>query len=189
MRDVIWVLVAIAGCGGATTTAETSGGFAGGAGDVPGGAGAVGAGAAGSVVSGGSGGAPGSMGSSGSGGGFVADASVGHGGGASGGSTDGGVPPECTSDKDCKIFTDCCACEAVPNGEMPPTCDVACKQSQCSSLGLVRSPGGVHRRSMCRRVRVRLVEAALQIGASQVPGRPGRLGRRRLLAGQLCPCP
>jgi hypothetical protein len=130
--SLVLLAISIAGCGGTTTTAETSGNSGGGAGAAQGGAGA-----AGSATAGGSpGGAAGTTGASGSGGGAVADASVGA-GGFSGGSTDGGVKPECSSDKDCKIFTDCCACEGVPNGETPPSaCDVACKQNQCAALGL-----------------------------------------------------
>jgi hypothetical protein len=128
---LVFFAISIAGCGGVMTTADTSSGSGGSAGAAVGSAGA-----AGSAVSGGSGGgAAGTVGASGSGGGATADASVGT-GGASGGAVDGGLKPECTSEKDCKIFTDCCQCEAVPNGETPASCHSVCKQNQCAALGL-----------------------------------------------------
>jgi len=134
LRNAIWVLfVSMAACGGATTTGETSVGAGGGAGVAVGGA-------SGNAVSGGAGGsgggAAGTVGASGDGGAEVVDASAGVGGASGGASVDAGIKPECTTEKDCQIFTDCCACEGVPNGAMPPSCRLACKQNQCASLGL-----------------------------------------------------
>jgi len=131
LRNAVWVLlVSMAACGGATATCETSGGSGGGSGVAVGGA-------SGSADSGGSGGgAAGTVGASGGGGTAVADASAGVGGASGGESVDAGIKPECYSEKDCKIFTDCCACEGVPNAETPASCRVACKQNQCAALGL-----------------------------------------------------
>ena len=143
MRNLILVVagISIAACGGATATGETSGATGGAAGVANGGAGVgmgiAGDGAGGTAVSGGTGGgAAGTANAAGSAGAGIADASVGAGGASGSGSADGGVKPECTTEKDCKIFTDCCACEGVPSGAMPPSCRLACKQNQCASLGL-----------------------------------------------------
>jgi hypothetical protein len=137
LRTLISTILAIsiAGCGGATSTGETNGGSGGGAGAALGGASGSSGGAGSTVSSGSGGGAAGTTGASGSGGGVIVDASVGT-GGAPIGSGDGGVKPECTSEKDCKIVNDCCACEALPNNVPSVPCPAICKQSQCAALGL-----------------------------------------------------
>jgi hypothetical protein len=114
MRAVIGIATAalLLACGG-NTNSDPSGGPTGGGGGSDAG------------VSG-SGGVPSTGGSPGTGG-----ASVG------GGSAGTGIGPECTDSSQCKLFEDCCSCEAYAQGEdPPPSCFAACKQTKCSELGL-----------------------------------------------------
>lgn len=50
------------------------------------------------------------------------------------GASGGGGGRECESADDCVLFTDCCNCEAVPDGTSIPGCDLVCIQSRCSAL-------------------------------------------------------
>ena len=44
--------------------------------------------------------------------------------------------PECTKDKDCMIFADCCTCKAVPAAAKPPVpCEAVCGESKCEVKG------------------------------------------------------
>ncbi len=44
--------------------------------------------------------------------------------------------PECTKDKDCSIFADCCTCKAYPvAGKLPQPCDAVCGESKCEVKG------------------------------------------------------
>jgi len=44
--------------------------------------------------------------------------------------------PECTKDKDCSIFADCCTCKAYPvAGKLPQPCDSVCGESKCEVKG------------------------------------------------------
>jgi len=44
--------------------------------------------------------------------------------------------PECTKDKDCMIFADCCTCKAVVAAAKPPVpCDAICGESKCETKG------------------------------------------------------
>lgn len=52
--------------------------------------------------------------------------------GGSGGSAGGGAEPECSSDDDCRVFSDCCTCAAYPvAGEAPEACPAVCAQGRC----------------------------------------------------------
>jgi hypothetical protein len=56
-------------------------------------------------------------------------------GSASGGTSGtGGGGRECESADDCKIFSDCCSCAAVPKSADPAVCELLCIQDQCSAL-------------------------------------------------------
>jgi hypothetical protein len=58
----------------------------------------------------------------------------GTGGASTGGVT--GIGPECTSDAECTLFSDCCTCEAYgPNETPPPSCLAACDKSACDANG------------------------------------------------------
>src|SRR5688572_11382374 len=51
--------------------------------------------------------------------------------GGSGGSAGGGAEPECSSDDDCRLFSDCCTCAAYPtSGEAPEACPADCEQAR-----------------------------------------------------------
>jgi hypothetical protein len=79
----------------------------------------------------GTGGSPGTGGRGGGGGGSGTGGAQGTGGAA------GGASPECKTDGDCRIFSDCCTCEGLAAGERdPPTCDLVCIQDRCAQLGL-----------------------------------------------------
>ena len=44
--------------------------------------------------------------------------------------------PECSKDKDCTIFADCCTCKAVlAAGKTPVPCDSICGESKCEVKG------------------------------------------------------
>ena len=44
--------------------------------------------------------------------------------------------PECSKDKDCTIFADCCTCKAVAAAGKPPVpCDSVCGESKCETKG------------------------------------------------------
>ncbi len=108
--------VALTACGGSTS----SGGAAGAAGSSGGSGG-------GSAGSGG--------GSAGSGGGSAGSAGTGTAGsaGTAGGT---GILPECTSDDQCQLLSDCCSCIAYgPDEPAPPQCDAACSVDKCTTLG------------------------------------------------------
>ncbi len=85
---------------------------------------------AGSASGGGSGGAGGSGGSTD---GQTGGGSGGGSGGSSGGGSGGGST--CQRAEDCKLFSDCCTCQAVLNSENPPECDLACDQTACERWG------------------------------------------------------
>lgn len=53
-------------------------------------------------------------------------------------STTTGEPagPECDVDADCKLHSDCCACEGVPVDEEVANCEKECKQPLCSEFGV-----------------------------------------------------
>lgn len=55
-----------------------------------------------------------------------------------GSSSDTGVTPAnpCVTDKDCHLHDDCCDCYGLPVGQDDPDCDLECKQSTCSMLGI-----------------------------------------------------
>ncbi len=52
-----------------------------------------------------------------------------------------GGPPEdeCVEDADCKLHSDCCACEGVPVDEDVVNCDEECKQPLCSEFGVSKA--------------------------------------------------
>lgn len=50
-----------------------------------------------------------------------------------------GAPNTCNVDADCKLHDDCCTCEGVPVGADPASCDLECKQSHCSMLGIQKA--------------------------------------------------
>ncbi len=59
--------------------------------------------------------------------------------GSTGGSGDSGtgLAPECMVDADCMVVEDCCACGALPAGEMPAVCNQQmCDQSACGEQGI-----------------------------------------------------
>lgn len=43
---------------------------------------------------------------------------------------------ECSKDADCKLQEDCCVCNGIPLDLNPVACDMECKQSKCSELGV-----------------------------------------------------
>lgn len=53
-----------------------------------------------------------------------------------GSETTGGEPGECAGNDDCKLFSDCCACDGVPLEDMTPACMMECKQPKCSEYGV-----------------------------------------------------
>ncbi len=97
------------------------------------------AGAAGAGATGGSGAAAGSSGAAGSGavagsGGTGATAGSGASGGTAGTGGTTGPAPECISDSDCKLFSDCCTCVGLPNNHPDPaSCFASCKVDMCTA--------------------------------------------------------
>ena len=60
--------------------------------------------------------------------------------GSGGTSGTGGTPAkrECESAADCRLFVDCCSCEALPSSEQdPPTCQLFCTEDACSARNVV----------------------------------------------------
>ena len=51
-------------------------------------------------------------------------------------STDTGMAGLCDDDADCKLADDCCDCDGVPIDVDVAVCDLDCKQSKCSELGI-----------------------------------------------------
>ena len=48
--------------------------------------------------------------------------------------------PECETNEDCEISTDCCSCQAVPKGTSLPVCRLACGDSNgCEQQGIFTS--------------------------------------------------
>jgi len=113
--------------GGAGGTAASSGnGGSGGSGGM--------SGLGGSGGSGGLGGSGGSSGNSGTG-------AVGGNSGTGGvGGTLGGGAPQCESDQDCVLQSDCCNCGVgVADGRPIPACTLACFVDMCTSMGIERA--------------------------------------------------
>ncbi len=50
--------------------------------------------------------------------------------------TTGGAVDECKVDGDCKLYSDCCSCQAAPAGEIPDPCDLSCQETRCEVLGI-----------------------------------------------------
>ena len=132
--------------GGSDASADRPGSGAAGAGGMAnagttgGAAGAAGSGSSGTAGTGGGiaggGGATGMAGGAGRGG--ASGAAVGAGMGGASGTAPG---PECVTASDCKLFSDCCTCDAIPVGDTIPSCPAICKQNQCEALHL--PPGAV----------------------------------------------
>jgi hypothetical protein len=135
---------AVVGTGGATSSGGAGGTAAGGA--IGTGGRPVGTGGARDTGVGGQGvgGATGGSAGRGAGGGANGTGGRGAGGrgggrGGRGGDGTGGSPadPECTDASDCRLDSDCCACEAVPASSPPMvSCALECLQSHCSALHL-----------------------------------------------------
>jgi hypothetical protein len=59
---------------------------------------------------------------------------------------DQGPPPpdgpktQCYSDKDCKVFEDCCSCQAVFTWENMPSCKMACTHKACTTKKALTQP-------------------------------------------------
>ena len=82
--------------------------------------------------SGGTSGATGSGGSAGSSGG--SGGSMATSGSAGAGGTQGG---ECTTAQDCTLWSTCCGCLGLAEGETEPACEQSsCVQNECESLGI-----------------------------------------------------
>ena len=136
------------GAGGTTGAAGTAGSGRGGSAGAAGSGGGGGSGGSGGSggLAGGGGGASGGRGGTGGGasggrggtGGGASGGRGGTGGGASGGSGGAGPGPECTTAADCKLFTDCCTCEAIPVGATHETCPAICIQSNCDARQVPR---------------------------------------------------
>ena len=60
-------------------------------------------------------------------------------GGTGGAGGSSGGHPECVTDKDCQLFSDCCSCEPIPVGTVMPSCMIMCIQSNCAARGLKAS--------------------------------------------------
>ena len=74
-------------------------------------------------------GSGGSAGSSGGSGGSMATS-----GSAGAGGTQGG---ECTTAQDCTLWSTCCGCLGLAEGETEPACEQSsCVQNECESLGI-----------------------------------------------------
>ncbi len=98
-------------------------------------------------------GATGASGGNGSGGGGSAQGGggSGQGGTATGGGSEGGggassAAPECTTDEDCYLSSDCCECAGRPNGEDPPGCAIDCFIDQCASASIDKARCAAGRR-------------------------------------------
>lgn len=58
-------------------------------------------------------------------------------GGSGGQAGAGAAVAECSDDSECRMFSDCCTCQALaPNEADPPSCGLQCIQDHCSALGL-----------------------------------------------------
>jgi hypothetical protein len=126
-----------AGSGGTTAgsggTTAGSGGTTAGSGGTTAGSGGTTAGSGGTTA--GSGGTTaGSGGTTAGSGGTTAGAggSSGTGGGAGGSTT---ATPQCTSDADCQLENDCCACAGLPASQMLPNCPGQCLIPSCQPFG------------------------------------------------------
>lgn len=58
------------------------------------------------------------------------------GGSSTGGAAGGPAVKECVTNEDCVVFSDCCTCTAVPNDQLPASCDIDCDQDACSAIGV-----------------------------------------------------
>ena len=85
----------------------------------------------GGTSTGGTSGATGSGGSAGSSGG--SGGSMATGGSAGAGGAPGG---ECTTAEDCTLWSTCCDCLGLPEGETPDACNLLCIQDACEKLGV-----------------------------------------------------
>ena len=73
-------------------------------------------------------GSGGSAGSSGGSGGSMATGGSAGAGGAPGG--------ECTTAEDCTLWSTCCDCLGLPEGETPDACNLLCVQDACEKVGV-----------------------------------------------------
>lgn len=77
-----------------------------------------------------------STGGASSGGAGAVSGSGGSVGGSPGAGGITGLGPECTTDAECTLFSDCCTCEAYgPDQAPPPSCLAACTQNACEMNG------------------------------------------------------
>ncbi len=69
--------------------------------------------------------------------GGVTEQAPGSGGNGAGATSGGGAAPQCTDASQCKLFSDCCSCEAIgPNEFTPAMCPDPCGQKTCEALGI-----------------------------------------------------
>jgi hypothetical protein len=64
------------------------------------------------------------------------DASASTTAGTDEGSTTAPLPGACIEDSECRIFSDCCTCDAFGSDEEPPQCDADCDRPLCEQWGV-----------------------------------------------------
>jgi hypothetical protein len=173
------------GKGGSGGVTGGSGGVTGGSGGVTGGSGGVTGGSGG--VTGGSGGVAGGTGATG-GGGLGGASNGGTGGGGTGGTS--AAQPECKADSDCKVFSDCCTCMAVPIAENPTSCPLTCVIDSCVAAGAPKLPACVAGRCVmgfeCDSSKVTCKSLPPKCGAGQVPQVSGDCWKGGCVAADEC---
>ena len=158
-----------AGTGGMANAGTTGGAGTGAGGSGAGGTAGTGSGVAGSGVAG----SGGSAGMAGTAGGAGRGGASGMAGGAGKGGASGTAPgPECTTAADCKLFADCCTCDAIPVGDtasfLPGDLHA---ETAVPGPPTAAGSGGLRRRAMCRRLRLRRIEGDVQDRGSRLPRR------------------
>ncbi len=87
-------------------------------------------------------------------------------------STDTGGAGLCDDDADCKLADDCCACDGVPIDVEVSVCDLDCKQSKCSELGI---KSAVCRFGVCISERLSCDASKVACDEAPPPCEPGTL--------------
>ena len=84
-----------------------------------------------------------------------------------------GTPDDaCVVDVDCALHSDCCTCEGVRLGRDVPSCDLRCKQTLCSELGI---DAAVCRLGVCETERVSCDQSKVACDQPPPPCPPGQL--------------
>jgi hypothetical protein len=69
----------------------------------------------------------------------TADTGAGPSSGELGSSSEAALPGACIEAADCRLYSDCCTCDAFASDEEPPDCSADCDRTMCEEWGVTEA--------------------------------------------------